>query len=50
MDTQATHPLPFTDGTSNSLADDTQKTATGGKSDGGNLAYIGRFNYAYADK
>ncbi len=50
MDTQATHPLPFTDGTSNSLADDTQKTATWGKSDGGNLAYIGRFNYAYADK
>ena len=50
MDTQATHPLPFTDGTSNSLADDTQKKATWGKSDGGNLAYIGRFNYAYADK
>ena len=48
--TKATHPLPFTDGTSNSLADDTQKEATWGKSDAGNLAYIGRFNYSYADK
>ena len=48
--TKATHPLPFTDGTSNSLADDTQKEATWGKSDGGNLAYIGRLNYSYADK
>ena len=48
--TEATHPLPFTDGTSNSLADDTQKEATWGKTDGGNLAYIGRLNYSYADK
>ena len=48
--TSATHPLPFTDGTSNSLADDTQKEATWGMTDGGNLAYIGRLNYAYADK
>ena len=48
--TEATHPLPFTDGTSNSLADDTQKEATWGKTDAGNLAYIGRFNYSYADK
>ena len=48
--TKATHPLPFTDGTSNSLADDTQKESTWGKTDGGNLAYIGRFNYSYADK
>ncbi len=46
---EATHPLPFTDGTSNSLADDTQKNSTWGKTDGGNLAYIGRLNYAYAD-
>lgn len=50
MNTEATHPLPFTDGTSNSMADDSQMTPTWGKSDGGNLAYIGRFNYAYADK
>ena len=50
MTTTATHPLPFTDGTSNSLADDSQIESTWGKSDGGNLAYIGRFNYAYADK
>ena len=48
--TEATHPLPFTDGTSNSLADDTKKEATWGKTDGGNLAYIGRLNYSYADK
>lgn len=47
---EATHPLPFTDGTSNSLADDTQKNSTWGKTDGGNLAYIGRLNYAYADR
>ena len=50
MNTEATHPLPFTDGTSNSMADDSQMTPTWGKSDGGNLAYIGRFNYAYADR
>lgn len=47
---EATHPLPFTDGTSNSLADDTQKESTWSRSDGGNLAYIGRLNYAYADR
>ena len=50
MTSTGTHPLPFTDGTSNSLADDTQKESTWGKSDGGNLAYIGRLNYSYADK
>ena len=50
MTTTATHPLPFTDGTSNSLSDDTQKESSWGLSDGGNLAYIGRLNYAYADK
>ncbi len=50
MNTEATHPLPFTDGTSNSMADDSQMTPTWGKSDGGNLAYIGRLNYAYNDR
>ncbi len=50
MNTEATHPLPFTDGTSNSMADDSQVTATWGRSDGGNLAYIGRLNYAYDDR
>ena len=50
QNTTATHPLPFTDGTSNSLADDTQKDTDWGKSDAGNLAYIGRLNYSYADK
>ena len=50
MNTEATHPLPFTDGTSNSMADDSQMTPTWGKTDGGNLAYIGRFNYAFADR
>ncbi len=50
MNTEATHPLPFTDGTSNSMADDSQVTPTWSRSDGGNLAYIGRLNYAYADK
>ena len=48
--TKGTHPLPFTDGTSNSLADDTQKDATWAPNDGGNLAYIGRINYSYADR
>ena len=38
MNTEATHPLPFTDGTSNSMADDSQMTPTWGKTDGGNLA------------
>lgn len=50
MFTEGTHPLPFTDGTSNSLADDSQRDATWGRSDGGNLAYIGRLNYAYKDR
>ena len=50
MESTGTHPLPFTDGTSNSLADDTQKEAKWSQSDGGNLAYIGRLNYSYADK
>lgn len=50
QNTSATHPLPFTDGTSNSLADDTQKESDWGKSDAGNLAYIGRLNYSYADR
>lgn len=50
MTSTATHPLPFTDGTSNSLADDTQKEADWGQNDAGNLAYIGRLNYSFADK
>ena len=50
INTVATHPLPFTDGTSNSMADDSQTETTWSKSDGGNLAYIGRLNYAYDDK
>ena len=52
MTMQATHPLPFTDGTSKSLASDSKYTDKTGwtKSDGGNLAYIGRLNYAYDDK
>ena len=48
--TEGTHPLSFSDGTSNSLADDTQKEASWGRTEGANLAYIGRLNYAYADK
>ncbi|MBR1547359.1 MAG: TonB-dependent receptor [Prevotella sp.] len=47
---RGTHPLPFTDGTSNSLADDTQKDATWQPTENGNLAYIGRLNYAYDDR
>ena len=45
-----THPLPFTDGQSNSLADDTSKDVSWGRTEGGSLAYIGRLNYSYADK
>ena len=47
---KGTHPLKFTDGQSNSLADDAVKTNNWNRSEGGTLAYIGRFNYAYADK
>ena len=47
---KGTHPLAFTDGQSNSLADDAEITAEWGRSEGANMSYIGRFNYAYADK
>ena len=48
--TEGTHPLSFSDGTANSLADDTHKDADWSRSESANLAYIGRVNYAYADK
>lgn len=50
MNTTATHPLAFTDGTSNSMAQDSKVDATWGKNDAGNLAYIGRLNYAYDNR
>ena len=50
MFNEGTHPLSFTDGSSNSLADDTQKDATWLPRDAGNLAYIGRLNYAFKDR
>lgn len=50
VEAQGTHPLPFTDGQSTSLSDDSEKTVNWNRSEGGSLAYIGRFNYSYADK
>lgn len=50
MKTTATHPLTFTDGSSNSMADDSQLESDWSPNDAGNLAYIFRFNYAYADR
>ena len=47
---EGTHPLTFTDGQSASLAADSQKDTNWGRSESGNLAYIGRLNYAYADR
>lgn len=47
---EGTHPLPFTDGQSASLAADSQKDTNWGRAESGNLAYIGRLNYAYADR
>lgn len=47
---KGTHPLAFTDGTSNSLDDDGVITSEWGRSEGGSLAYLTRFNYAYKDK
>lgn len=47
---KGTHPLSFTDGQSNSLSDDAVKEVEWNRSEGGSLAYIGRLNYAYADK
>jgi len=47
---KGTHPLSFTDGQSSSLSDDSEKTVDWNRTEGGSLAYIGRLNYAYADK
>lgn len=47
---QGTHPLSFTDGQSASLADDSEKTVSWSRSEGGSLSYIGRLNYSYKDK
>ncbi len=41
-------PLPFTDGQSSSATG--EKTVDWSRSESGRLAYIGRFNYSYADK
>ena len=45
-----THPLTFTDGQSNSVNSDTEKTTEWNRSESGSLAYISRINYAYKDK
>ena len=50
LSSRGTHPLAFTDGTSTSLSDDGVITSEWGRSEGGSLAYITRFNYAYDDK
>jgi len=47
---QGTHPLSFTDGQSNSLSDDAVKETNWNRTEGANMSYIGRVNYAYADK
>lgn len=47
---KGTAPLSFTDGQSTSLSDLSTKTTDWNRSEGGRLAYIGRLNYAYADK
>ena len=47
---QGTHPLSFTDGQSSSLSDDSEKTVSWSRSEGGSLSYIYRANYAYKDK
>lgn len=50
LTSKGTHPLAFTDGTSNSLDDDGEITSEWGRSEGGSLAYLTRFNYAYKSK
>lgn len=50
VEAQGTAPLSFTDGQSASLSGESEKTVNWGRSEGGRLAYIGRLNYAYADK
>lgn len=50
VEAKGTHPLSFTDGQSNSLSDDSEKTVQWGRQEGGSLAYIGRLNYAYDNK
>jgi len=45
-----THPLAFTDGSSNSLSNDAVITSEWGRSEGGSLAYILRANYTYKDR
>ncbi len=50
VEAQGTAPLSFTDGQSTSLSDESEKTVSWSRSEGGRLAYIGRLNYAYADK
>jgi len=47
---KGTHPLSFTDGQSASLSDDSEKTVDWNRTEGGSLSYIGRLNYAYADR
>lgn len=47
---KGTHPLLFTDGQSSSLSDDSEKEVEWGRNEAGNLSYIGRLNYSYADK
>ncbi len=50
VEARATAPLSFTDGQSSSLSGDSEKTVSWNRTEGGNLSYIGRLNYSYADK
>lgn len=43
-------PLSFTDGQSQSVASNSTKSTTFGRSESGMLSYIGRLNYSYADR
>lgn len=47
---KGTHPLAFTDGSSNSLDNDAVITSEWSRAEGGSLAYIARANYAYKSK
>lgn len=47
---KGTHPLAFTDGSSNSLDNDAEITSEWTRNEGGSLAYIVRANYAYKSK
>ncbi len=50
VEAKGTAPLSFTDGQSNSLSGTSEKSVNWNRGESGNLSYIGRINYSYADK